>query len=337
MELLFVLLFAGVGFATGGIAITLLNWGRVRHAAAVARSAAHRELISLKESLESRDSELHTARLRLEQQGNDLAELVTRSQQAAEALAAAVAETSQWQQQVADNTERMGRLQEEIERWQHQAQREASARQAEGARREAAEHRSDLLEAQLSTESERYAKQYAELEGLRAKLTELVAPPALLRRSNGQGGNGHVLLLAAPEQREPAPPEPSGEAPEERPLTPEPARICLFCGSSRNVEDAQLEGRPDHASPENRMAACRACNNRFGMIFRRIGPGRRSRVHATLQAARSLGQWASALASVKGEGDGMPLAEAVGMIRATPADKRSRFSEELWGKRSNRR
>lgn len=49
--------------------------------------------------------------------------------------------------------------------------------------------------------------------------------------------------------------------------------------------------------------------------------------------ARSLGQWLTAVMSMKGESDAMPVAAAVDMIRATPPATRSRFAQEIWDKR----
>ena len=52
--------------------------------------------------------------------------------------------------------------------------------------------------------------------------------------------------------------------------------------------------------------------------------------------ARSLGQWLTAVMSVKGEGDAMPVAAAVEMIRATPPNRRSEFAREIWERRKAR-
>lgn len=49
--------------------------------------------------------------------------------------------------------------------------------------------------------------------------------------------------------------------------------------------------------------------------------------------ARSLGQWLTAVMSMKGESDAMPVAAAVEMIRATPPARRSQFAQEIWDKR----
>jgi hypothetical protein len=49
--------------------------------------------------------------------------------------------------------------------------------------------------------------------------------------------------------------------------------------------------------------------------------------------ARSLGQWLTAVTSMKGESDAMPVAAAVEMIRATPLERRSEFAREIWDRR----
>lgn len=64
------------------------------------------------------------------------------------------------------------------------------------------------------------------------------------------------------------------------------------------------------------------------------GLGRRTRQYnpAPTQGARSLGQWMTAVFSMKGQGPMEPSA-AVEMIRATPAARRSEFAQEIWRRR----
>jgi len=69
----------------------------------------------------------------------------------------------------------------------------------------------------------------------------------------------------------------------------------------------------------------------------RAGMGRRTRqFNPQAQGAKSLRQWLTAVLSMKGESDAMDPAAAVGMIHATPADRRSDFANEIWEIRRRR-
>jgi len=46
--------------------------------------------------------------------------------------------------------------------------------------------------------------------------------------------------------------------------------------------------------------------------------------------AKTLGQWLTAVTSMKGESDKMSVSDAVAMIHATPPETRSRFGKEIW-------
>jgi hypothetical protein len=73
--------------------------------------------------------------------------------------------------------------------------------------------------------------------------------------------------------------------------------------------------------------------------IRRVGVAQRVKAPLTRQfnpstgGAKSLGQWLTAVASMKGESTAMPVRDAVAMIRATPPDKRSEFAREIWDRR----
>lgn len=68
---------------------------------------------------------------------------------------------------------------------------------------------------------------------------------------------------------------------------------------------------------------------------RLMARGQGSRVSQTnpAEGAKSLGQWVTAVLSMKGESDVMPADAAVDMIHATPASARSRFAKEIWRRR----
>jgi hypothetical protein len=67
------------------------------------------------------------------------------------------------------------------------------------------------------------------------------------------------------------------------------------------------------------------------LIFTRLRIGRRTRQYNPSLGAKSLGQWLTAVMSMKGESDAMSVPVAVEMIRATPPTKRSEFAREIWG------
>lgn len=114
-------------------------------------------------------------------------------------------------------------------------------------------------------------------------------------------------------------------------------RICALCGSTRTIEIGHLNGHEEDTSAANLLWTCRGCNVRCGNTLRRAGIGR-----ATLQynpptdGAQTLGQWVTAVFAMKGESDGMSVADAVEMIRATPPSRRSAFAKEIWSRRRQR-
>jgi hypothetical protein len=108
-----------------------------------------------------------------------------------------------------------------------------------------------------------------------------------------------------------------------------------MCGSSRNVEVGHLNGHEEDGAPENLVWQCRSCNVLSGNALRAAGLGRPTRQYnpagpGESVGAKSLGQWLTAVRSMKGEADAMPVAGAVEMIRATPPERRSSFAREIW-------
>jgi hypothetical protein len=99
-----------------------------------------------------------------------------------------------------------------------------------------------------------------------------------------------------------------------------------------------ISGDERDSAPENLIWNCRACNTGLGIIFKRAGIGRRTRQFDPLEAegAKSLGQWLTAVMSMKGETDAITVPAAVEMIRATPPEGRSQFAGEIWRRRRDR-
>jgi hypothetical protein len=111
-------------------------------------------------------------------------------------------------------------------------------------------------------------------------------------------------------------------------------RICCLCGSRRTVEIGHVNGHEEDTAPPNLFFTCRACNVRCGNTLRNAGLGRLTRqFNPSASGANSLGQWLTAVTSMKGESTAMPVAGAVEMIRATPPNRRSEFAREIWEKR----
>jgi hypothetical protein len=102
------------------------------------------------------------------------------------------------------------------------------------------------------------------------------------------------------------------------------------------VEVGHLDGHEENSAPENLIWNCRSCNTRLGVVFRDLGMGRRTRQLNPGEGARSLGQWLTAVMSMKAESDAMSVPAAVEMIRATPPARRSEFAREIWERRRER-
>jgi len=123
-------------------------------------------------------------------------------------------------------------------------------------------------------------------------------------------------------------------APQCRPPGP---RLCAFCGAARNVEVHHVDGREEHTDRANLAWACRSCNTSIGAALKRAGLGRRThQFNAAQTGARSLGQWVTAVLSMKGQSQTMTVPAAVEMIRATPPERRSTFAQDIWRLRRQR-
>jgi len=100
------------------------------------------------------------------------------------------------------------------------------------------------------------------------------------------------------------------------------------------VEVGHLDGFEENTEPENLVWQCRRCNTRLGIVFKRLGIGRRTRqFNPGDDGARSLGHWLTAVLSMKGQADAMSVPAAVSMVKATPPIQRSAFAEEIWRRR----
>lgn len=117
---------------------------------------------------------------------------------------------------------------------------------------------------------------------------------------------------------------------------------CIYCGAPRPRDIDHIDGRPDDDTPANLAAACHRCNSAKGLLFARLGLGRRTRQFNPRRkpipksaGAYNLAQWIQAVMSIKGQGP-WTVQEGVTMIRATPPADRSAYASEIWRRRRAR-
>lgn len=53
-------------------------------------------------------------------------------------------------------------------------------------------------------------------------------------------------------------------------------RVCMFCGSTRDLQVDHLDGFEEHGEPENLIILCRSCNQLKSSVFKAAGLGRRT-------------------------------------------------------------
>jgi hypothetical protein len=98
-----------------------------------------------------------------------------------------------------------------------------------------------------------------------------------------------------------------------------------------------VDGDESNTASKNLFWTCRSCNVRCANTLRRFGIGRKTRQYNPQpDGAKTLAQWLTAVQSMKGESDAMPVDATVAMIHATPAERRSRFAKEIWRVRRRR-
>ena len=97
-----------------------------------------------------------------------------------------------------------------------------------------------------------------------------------------------------------------------------------------------MDGREENDSPENLIWTCRSCNVLAANTLRKHGVGRITHQYNPAEGAKTLGHWLTAVQSMKGESNAMSVRDAVAMIRATSARKRSQFASDIWYRRKAR-
>lgn len=111
---------------------------------------------------------------------------------------------------------------------------------------------------------------------------------------------------------------------------------CAFCGVANGIEVGHVDGHEENCRPENLIWTCRSCNVRCANTLRSAGIGRLTRQYNPDGGAQTVAQWVTAVMSMKGLSDAMPVREAVQMIRETPASRRSIFARHIWNNRRKR-
>jgi hypothetical protein len=114
-------------------------------------------------------------------------------------------------------------------------------------------------------------------------------------------------------------------------------RICAWCGATRTIEIAHVDGHEEHGGQDNLAWICRSCNVIVANVLRRAGLGRATvQFNPASQGAESLSQWVTAVMSMKGESGAMSVEAAVEMVHATDPERRSQFAHEIWRMRRQR-
>ena len=121
-------------------------------------------------------------------------------------------------------------------------------------------------------------------------------------------------------------------------------KICLFCGTRKNLMVGHLNGHESDNSPDNLHWTCRSCNSLHANALKRARMGRRTvQFNPTASGgASNVGEWMNAVGAIRphrypdknaGLVSTMKVSDAVAMIRATPAHKRSEFASKLVSRR----
>ena len=117
---------------------------------------------------------------------------------------------------------------------------------------------------------------------------------------------------------------------------------CAMCGakpsSVTRVDVGHIDGHEEHNDDWNLMWVCRSCNVMSANTMRNAGLGRLTHQYNPAgQGAKSVKQWITAVMSLKGLSNEMPVSAAVELVHNTSAQKRSEFARQIWDMRRSRR
>ena len=124
-------------------------------------------------------------------------------------------------------------------------------------------------------------------------------------------------------------------------------KVCAFCGSRKQIMVGHIDGQESHTERDNLVWTCRSCNALYANALKRSGMGRRTAQYnpSASGGASNLGEWMQAVGAIRphkypdknaGLTSTMKTSDAVAMIRATPASKRSEFASKLASSRARR-
>lgn len=115
-------------------------------------------------------------------------------------------------------------------------------------------------------------------------------------------------------------------------VRPPGPRVCAYCGSVDSVDVEHIDGVEGHAWPQNLLWACRACNTRKGLNFRRVGLGERTaQYNPAGHGATSYSEWGELVDRVRGDVQvsRSEVLAAVRGIQRTPERARQQFAERM--------
>jgi hypothetical protein len=138
---------------------------------------------------------------------------------------------------------------------------------------------------------------------------------------------------------------------------PSGPKVCAFCGSRTKIMVGHLDGNESHNDAANKVWTCRSCNSLHANALKRARMGKRTAQFNPSKAggASNLGEWAQAVGAIRPRSQGkvkgpigssdrnigmastMKTSDAVAMIRATPAHKRSEFAAKMGKHKAGRR
>jgi hypothetical protein len=128
---------------------------------------------------------------------------------------------------------------------------------------------------------------------------------------------------------------------------PEGRKLCVFCGAKTKLMAGHVDGFEENTEPENLVWTCRRCSAFHANALKRTRMGRRTAQYnpSASGGASNLGEWMQAIGAIRphkypdknaGLLSTMKTSDAVAMIRATPASKRSEFASKLTTSRARR-
>jgi hypothetical protein len=116
-------------------------------------------------------------------------------------------------------------------------------------------------------------------------------------------------------------------------VRPRGPKVCGYCGSTGSVEVDHIDGVEGHNWPQNLLWACRPCNTRKGLNFRRVGIGERTAQFnsSSGHGAISYSEWGELVDRVRGDVQASKpeVVAAVRKIQQTPERVRQQFAERM--------